>query len=224
MVKQKPETKEVVVGQKVAITAPKMRVAMYDLEGDAPLIQHKMSEKVRKQLIEGMKEGDKNKKKNKSPKDFNAEYLGAMHKSVDGWYGIPAMAFKNAMVAACRVCGFKMTIAKMSVFTLADGYAKDGTPLVKITKGKPKMVIHPTVVANGRWNMTARPMFNAGWKASVRIKYDSDMFSLEAVTNMLLRVGIQVGVLEGRPFSKMSCGMGWGTFTITSKEDKDEAA
>ena len=34
------------------------------------------------------------------------------------------------------------------------------------------------------------------------------------VTNLLMRVGQQVGIGEGRPDSKNSAGMGWGTFNV----------
>jgi len=43
-------------------------------------------------------------------------------------------------------------------------------------------------------------------------------FSGADIANLVLRAGIQVGIGEGRPFSKNSCGMGWGTFEITSQE------
>jgi hypothetical protein len=34
------------------------------------------------------------------------------------------------------------------------------------------------------------------------------------VTNLMQRVGQQVGIGEGRNDSKMSAGMGWGCFTL----------
>jgi hypothetical protein len=33
-----------------------------------------------------------------------------------------------------------------------------------------------------------------------------------------MRVGIQVGICEGRPDSKNSAGMGWGTFKLVNSE------
>ena len=47
------------------------------------------------------------------------------------------------------------------------------------------------------------------------MRFDYDQFGYDDVSNLVLRAGIQVGVGEGRPDSKKSTGMGWGTFTIT---------
>jgi hypothetical protein len=46
------------------------------------------------------------------------------------------------------------------------------------------------------------------------VRFDADQFTLRDIANLLLRAGMQVGVGEGRPDSKKSCGMGWGTFEI----------
>ena len=53
------------------------------------------------------------------------------------------------------------------------------------------------------------------WSATVRVKFDADMFSLSDVINLFMRAGQQVGIGEGRPDSKKSHGMGWGTFHVT---------
>jgi ribosomal protein S17 len=41
-----------------------------------------------------------------------------------------------------------------------------------------------------------------------------DQFKVQDVANLLSRVGEQVGICEGRPDSKNSAGMGWGTFQV----------
>jgi hypothetical protein len=120
------------------------------------------------------------------------------------------------MISACRVVGFKMTHAKLSVFVEPDGFdADDGTPLVRIY-GEPMvhegLVRNATGVADVRW----RPMWRQ-WHAFVRVVYDADQFTLEDVSNLLARAGMQVGIGEGRPDSKMSAGMGWGTFRIAAE-------
>ena len=43
-----------------------------------------------------------------------------------------------------------------------------------------------------------------------------DQFTDEDVINLLTRAGQQVGVGEGRPYSKSSNGLGYGLFTIKS--------
>ena len=62
------------------------------------------------------------------------------------------------------------------------------------------------------------------WKARVRIRWDSDQFTLTDVTNLLMRVGMQVGLCEGRPDSPNSAGMDWGLFQIEATQKDSQAA
>lgn len=200
--------------EKIVIEAPKFETIEVAIKGVSPYVQHKFSQKARQQMMEKQRLGDQAKKSRKrEAKDFEQTYKDAMHISRDGWNGIPAPSFRNALISACRIVGFKMTIAKLSVFIEADGFdADDGSPLVKI-KGKPRVhesyVRNETGVADVRW----RPMWEQ-WGAHVRIRYDANQFSATDVVNLLHRAGMQVGIGEGRPDSKNSAGMGWGMFTI----------
>jgi hypothetical protein len=54
------------------------------------------------------------------------------------------------------------------------------------------------------------------WGLTLKVKFDADQFSATDVTNLLLRAGLQVGVGEGRPDSRESAGLGWGTFEIAN--------
>ena len=138
-----------------------------------------------------------------------------MHKTAEGWCGIPAPAFRNAMISACRVVGFQMTRAKLALFVVPDGFdAEDGTPLVRITKGEPIYTELAVKNETGVCDLRPRPMWREGWEAVVRIKYDADMFTLTDVANLLMRAGAQVGIGEGRPDSRKSCGIGWGIFDL----------
>ena len=89
-------------------------------------------------------------------------------------------------------------------------------PLVKITKGEPEYIEHYARNETGVIDLRARALFKAGWEAEVKIRFDADQFTSKDVANLLARVGLQVGVGEGRPDSKKSCGMGWGLFEIIS--------
>ena len=59
-------------------------------------------------------------------------------------------------------------------------------------------------------------VFAPGWEAKVTIRWDSEQFSGADIANLLRRVGEQVGLLEGRPDSRQSAGMGWGLFEIVT--------
>jgi hypothetical protein len=52
------------------------------------------------------------------------------------------------------------------------------------------------------------------WSAKPRIRFDAEMFTASDVANLMKRVGMQVGIGEGRPDSRESAGLGWGTFTV----------
>lgn len=203
--------------KKEAITISKanLQVAEFTLTGTAPMVQNKFSEKAKQQIMETQAAGSQSRKgKKREPKDFNQLFIDAQHIADDGWNGLPAPAFRSAMIDACRLVGFKMTHAKLSVFILPDGFDKDDmTPLVKITKGKPRK--HTGHVRNetGVVDIRSRPMWAPGWQAKLRVQFDADQFSTQDVANLLERAGLQVGIGEGRPNSKKSHGMGWGTFT-----------
>lgn len=202
----------------VVIHPPKFEVATVRIRGTAPYVQHAFSQKAIDTMIETQSLGSQAKKgRTRAPKDFKAVYEAAMHKSRQGWCGIPASAFRNAMISACRTVGFKMTIAKLSLFVEADGFdAKDGTPLVKITKGQPHEHYASARNDNGSTDIRCRPMWDEGWEANIRIRWDAEQFSASDVMNLFSRVGMQVGIGEGRPDSRNSAGLGWGLFEVVN--------
>lgn len=212
--------------KQVAITPPRNEVVSIKIIGDAPMVMNRFSQKAIEQMKSKQMAGSTGKKGTKrDAKDFMACYEAAKHISREGWCGIPAPAFRCAMISACRLVGFKMTLAKLSVFVLADGFdVVDGTPLVKITKGEPHYVEHAVRNDSGVADIRPRPMWDEGWEAVVRIKYDADTFTVTDIYNLMARVGANVGILEGRPDSKNSAGQGWGTFQIELGESEMVAA
>lgn len=198
----------------VVINPPNIQTIELSIQGTAPYVQHKFSEKARKEMLAKQTDTTQKSKRKKDARDVKAEFEAAIHYSSDGWIGIPAPAFRCAMIDACRLVGFKMTVAKISVFIEADGFdADDGTPLVRLLAGKPEVSEIAARLDNGTAMVTIRPMWRE-WGAKLRVRYDAEQFSASDVTNLLHRAGLQVGVGEGRPFSKKSNGMGWGTFTL----------
>lgn len=202
----------------LVIPPPDLRVAQFRIVGTAPYVQNRFSnrdiEKIRKTQEAGSQAKSK---KAREPKDFEALYRGALHVSEDGWIGIPASAFRSAIISACRLVNFKMTLAKLSIFTIADGIDKDdGTPLVRIQGSHEK---HVGAVRNADFStdLRARPMWRK-WSAVVNVKFDAGQFSATDVLHLLSRAGAQVGIGEGRPDSRHSIGMGWGTFEVESQE------
>lgn len=201
----------------VVISIPKanMQILPLLIEGTSPYVQNRFWNKGA--MMEQQAAGSTaQSKKKREPKNFEKLYQNAMYRPTDGGFGMPASSFRNACVSACRLVGFKMTHAKLAVFVQADAYDEEGTPLVRIIKGKPKMHVGPARNANGSIDLRARPMWAPGWQAKVLVEFDADVFTPTDVANLFDRVGKQVGVGEGRHDSRESCGLGWGTFRIVS--------
>jgi len=196
----------------VTIKPANIQTAVFNIKGTAPLVQARFSKKG--ELMMKMAEGNTARsKRERKARDYEQEMRDAMHISTEGWQGLPAPAFRSGMISACRLVGFKMTLAKLSVFVEHDGIdSMDGQPLIKF-EGEPELNTMHTRNATGVVDVRARPMWKE-WSASVRIRYDADQFTVTDVTNLMQRVGMQVGIGEGRPDSKSSAGLGWGTFAI----------
>lgn len=201
--------------QQITITPPNLQTLGLRIVGVAPYMQAKFSEKTRQAMMAKQAAGSVAKKGTKrDARDFNADFQAAQHRASDGWAGIPAAALRNACIDACRMVGFQMTRAKMSVFVEPDGFdVADGTPLVRLDAGEPERSDMATRNATGVVDIRVRPMWRE-WAANVRLTFDADQFTAEDVTNLLARAGLQVGIGEGRPFSKSSAGLGFGLFRV----------
>lgn len=203
------------VSSSVVITPPDIRTIQLQIEGTSPLVINKFSAKAKEIMMATQMAGSTAKsKKARQAKDFEDLFNGARHVSSDGWDGIHAASFRNAAISACRAAGFVMTKAKLAIFIEPDGFdADDMTPLVRITKGEPQMVVSPCRNASGVIDLRPRPTYFP-WGADLRIKYDAGILTETDVVNLMARVGLQVGIGEGRPDSKQSAGVGNGLFNL----------
>ena len=191
---------------------------MFKIVGTAPLVIHRFSAKAKNGMLDKMKEGSTAKKgKKREALDTEAAYNAARYVSREGWDGFNVSSIRCALISACRLVGFKMTLAKLSVFVETDG--RDATEpefgLIRIY-GKPRKTEMVARVETGQAYVTIRPSYDE-WYAKVRVRFDGDQFTVQDVSNLLARAGEQVGIGEGRPDSKNSAGMGWGTFRIANE-------
>lgn len=220
--KKKTATK---IEASVTISAPNMVQLDFKITGTAPYVSNKFTRDAFESMRDGMTQTPEEKKKAKAKqkerpaRDFDRNFEQSQRKSSEGWHGIPATAFRRAMVDACRMTGIKMTNAKMSVFVLAEGYdMDDGEPLVRI-HGEMSRLEKVGVNANGSTDIRVRPIWHE-WTANLSVTFDADQFSSDDVANLLERAGRQVGIGAGRPFSVKGTGCGWGTFTTGTQDDK----
>lgn len=199
----------------VVIQPPDFRVLAINIRGTSPLVINRFSAKAMQMMREAQEAGSTAKsKKRREPKDFTALFEDAKHVSDEGWEGIHAAAFRNAAISACRACGYVMTKMKLALFVEPDGFdVVDGAPLVKLTEGTAEEWVAPTRNATGVVDLRSRPMYR-NWGATLHVKYDAGMLTQNDVVNIIARIGVQVGVGEGRPDSKASPGLGFGLFEL----------
>lgn len=208
---------------RIEIQPPNFKAITLRIEGSAPLMLHKFSEKMRKQIEEKQTATSKTTAK-RAPKDYAAEFHAARYLDGKKRDGVPAGAIRAAMIAACRtVDGLPMTKAKGAFFIVAQGHdVTDGTPLVLI-QGKPKHDTRPVRLESGVADMRNRPRYD-DWACDLTIQYDADMLSANDVANLLARAGAQVGIGELRPQGPNSYGGDFGTWHVkTSKAGKGAA-
>lgn len=205
----------------VAIAPLRQAILTCPLIGETPLKCLRFSQKKQDELADKHRQGDQAKTKTKKgPKDFESEYEGAKYRctqKVGGkqvtWLGLNASGLRNACVETCRVAGYAMTKAKMSIFAVEDGADDiDGTMLVRVY-GDEEMVVDAVRNASGVIDLRPRVMWR-DWKIIARVRFDEDQFSPSDVLNLLIRVGQQNGLGEGRPNGTNGCGTGHGLFVV----------
>jgi hypothetical protein len=207
--------------QVIQITAPAFQTLQFLIKGTAPLVIERFSKKA--ELMQKMAEGSTAKgKKVRDARDYERDAEDARYRDGDtGWEGMNASAFRAGMISACRLVGFKMTLAKLSVFVEADGFdSHDGLPLVRIY-GKSRTFTAHTRNATGVVDVRSRPQY-PDWAAVLRVRYDTSQFRDQDVLNLIARVGGQVGIGAGRPDSKSSAGCGWGLFRVIPAIESEE--
>lgn len=198
--------------KQVTIKAPNIQVAEFEIKGTSPLVVHRFS---KKNLPDPDNPKPANTRKSKDHPSTDQKYNEARYIHKDGWDGFQASSIRAAMISACRLVNFKMTLAKLSIFVIADGWdAKEPQiSLIRIRDCEPVKQVDICRVETGQPYINARPAYHK-WTAKVKIEFDGDQFLVDDVFNLLCRVGRQVGICEGRPDSKKSAGMGWGLFEV----------
>jgi len=206
-------------GAIITISAPNFETLRCTIRGTSPYLQARFAEKAIEAMKSKMAAGSTAKKgAKKDPRDFDLDFRQAQHISTDGWNGIPASAFRNAAIDVCRMTGYQMTRAKMSIFVEADGFdAIDATPLIRLDAAPPERTEMPVRNSTGVVDIRVRPIWRE-WSCQLRVRYDADQFTATDVMNLIHRAGMQVGIGEGRPFSKDSNGLGFGLFMIQNEE------
>jgi hypothetical protein len=204
----------------IEIARPLFREITVHIKGNAPLVIRRFSEKFKQETTEKVVHGGVGGRRRRAfeARDLDDLFNEARYRSPEGWDGVHAGAFRAALISACRLVGFQMTRAKLALFVVPDGYdeKEPQIPLIRLY-GDPKRQEDICRTVTGDPMLAVRARYD-DWSAKLRIRYDADQFKQDDVVNLLMRAGMQCGICEGRPDSKKSAGMGWGTFEVVGFE------
>ncbi len=176
----------------------KIKVALI---GDSPLIVHKFSEKMKKQMLDKQMGISSPKEK----KDPQAQYEEAFYLLDDGVPGFPVDAFKLSAIRGGKPLGVVMTDAKGAFFIHGEYSQKEQRELIRI-EGTVSMREDMVKLQTGVADIRYRPQFFP-WRVELVIEYNAGVITADQLINMFNSAGFGVGVGEWRPSSDKS-----GTF------------
>lgn len=203
------KAKKSIEEQKFVVKAPKIEYLTVTVIGITPLVLHAWGKKLgvmedgKRRRSEGQAVSRKGVKRN--PK---AECDDAMNWLPGKVPAIPAVAFKRAMVGACRnIDGLDMIRAQGLFFVEGELLPIKGT--WKMRTDPARVPPGPKGGAEARY----RPEFKIGWQVTLQIKFLSDLISATCLLNLLQLAGINQGVAEMRPSAPMK-PFNFGQFAV----------
>jgi len=109
-------------------------------------------------------------------------------------YGIPTMAFKGAMVETARILpGVNMTDLRQAIFV-------EPTQDLLLPIREMEWQVHTVrAVIQKAAVLRSRPLFPAGWRVTVPIRFNAGALTATDVANLLNLAGDCVGVGDWRP-------------------------
>jgi len=188
--------------------------AIIDVVGLSPVIPHKWSEKALRMMRESQS-GVKTRAK-KDAKDPQAEAEGSTYYLPDGRPGIPATAFKAAMVGAIRLFdGLTMVVAKSALFVEGDALDEQGNDLVAISG--PRILREDTPRnATGVADLRYRYAYGNNdepWRATLKVTYLPRVIDQQSILLLLDAAG-NGGVGDWRPSAPKSATGTFGRFEV----------
>lgn len=174
--------------------------------GLSPVIPHKWAEKS-KMMMPGHPSGDavKGKKGLRNPEE---EAEACVYRLPDGRPGIPATAFKAAIVGACRFFD-KPSMVECKLLVFVEGEGPD--QLVPID-GNPVLREDTPRNSSGTADLRYRFMFT-DWSATLKIRFVPSSLSAGSVVTLVDAAG-RGGVCDWRPSAPKSSTGTFGTFRV----------
>ena len=229
--KKKSKAGEEASARGVSIPEPDIRLMKLRIVGTTSLIVHAWSHKAI-QMILDKQMGKPHKAK--EVRDPNGDYEASKYVADDGWEGVPSVAFKAAIVGACRqVSGLTMTLAKRLAFIQPDGFSsKQNIELTKIV-GKARMRQDMVRIASGTADVRFRAEFSE-WSTILQVEFNHQVITAQQLVNLIAIAGYSEGIGEWRPSAPESATGTHGRWKIDPKfpmqehplfmNDKEEAS
>lgn len=185
--------------------------AVIRIIGRTPLIIHKWSEKAKKMMPgHPEKSSVKVKKEVRQPKEEAEACLYRLGKTI----GMPATAFKAALVGACRLFEAPtMVEAKQLLFVEGEGPEQ----LVEIHFKNKELREDTPRISQGKADLRYR-YYLMDWWAELAVRFIPDLISLESVISIADAAG-RGGVGDWRPSSPKSCTGTYGTWGVDDKTE-----
>jgi hypothetical protein len=181
--------------------------SLIPVRGVSPIIPHKWSEKALRQMRD--KQSGARVKARHEPKDPVAEAESATYYLPDGRPGMPATAFKAAMVGAVRHFeGITIVAAKQLLFVEGDGPDQ----LVAIEGGRTLREDTPRNSGGGTADLRYRYSYWP-WTAVLPVTFIPNVIDLGSVIT-LLNAGGMGGVGDWRPSAPKSMTGTYGRFEV----------
>lgn len=178
------------------------------------LLTHRFGEEKRQQMADAARQ----KSRVRKPKDPEREFHGSIYFIGDPdcrRYGIPAIAFKQAMVNGCRVVqGLSMSEARQMFFVL--GCADDREHVEIASDYEPQMREDPVRNASGVADLRYRA-FWPEWEGILNIEFLSGALTAKQIVNLVNVAGWSSGVCEMRPQQKI--GGTFGRFQVVEGDE-----
>jgi hypothetical protein len=197
----------------------------------SPLITNKWSEKAIK-MIEDKHAGKaaKQKEARVPVEEYEASrYVYINEKGKEEGYGLPACAFKSALVAACRLIDdkkkFSMAHMKQAIHVIGTDGKTGPDAMVQImaddftgprdSEFRRDMVRLKDKTATPRY----RAMFQ-DWGTVLTIEFEKDAFTPVQIAQLITKAGRGCGVGEWRPSAPDSMNGSCGMFELVALKDK----
>jgi hypothetical protein len=165
--------------------------------GVSPFLAHRFSEEAQEAIAVAQSGAHRGKKPPRAPE---REFELAQYRTPDGRHGLPAAAFKRAVVAAVRyVDGLTMTKVEGALQI-------PGSILPFAEHSEPVMQADRVVIGRGTTSIAYRARYDE-WSVQVPVRFQEDVISPEQLANLFQIAGFSVGVGDWRPACKGSFGM-----------------